>query len=98
MAEQSENPEMTVREAGRRGGLKTAAMHGRAHYQAAGKLGGARTRDKYEALDSEHYQKLGEQGGNALKEKYGPAYFFELAAKGVAGRKLKDSLRKKGLQ
>jgi general stress protein YciG len=58
---------MSVREAGRRGGQKTAKTRGREFYQEIGHRGG----------------KIGgEKGGETTKEKYGPRFYSEIGHKG----------------
>ena len=51
--------EISVREAGRRGGNVTLARHGREFYQKIGKSGGCRTK----ALYSEFFKEFGKKGG-----------------------------------
>ena len=50
--------EISVREAGRRGGRATLARHGRGFYQKIGKSGGCRTK----ALYSEFFREFGKKG------------------------------------
>ena len=57
--------EMTVQEAGRRGGRSTAERHGHEFYEKIGKKGGeARKR----ALGPTGYEALGRQGGQKVRE------------------------------
>jgi general stress protein YciG len=57
--------EMTVREAGRKGGETTAGRHGRSFYETIGKKGGeARKR----ALGHDGYKELGREGGRKVRE------------------------------
>jgi len=58
---------ITVREAGHRGGEKTAETHGREFYQEIGHKGG---------------QKGGRKGGEATSEKYGREFYEEIGHKG----------------
>jgi general stress protein YciG len=53
---------MTVEEAGRKGGARTAETHGRQFYQEIGRKGGEARRGK---LGSEGYRELGRKGGRA---------------------------------
>jgi general stress protein YciG len=53
---------MTVEEAGRRGGARTALTHGRQFYQEIGRKGGEARRGK---LGPEGYRELGRKGGRA---------------------------------
>jgi len=59
--------EMTVSEAGRRGGEKTAKTHGHKFYESIGKRGG---------------QKGGSIGGRATRERYGHEFYEEIGHKG----------------
>jgi general stress protein YciG len=54
--------EMTVREAGQKGGEKTAETHGREFYQEIGKKGGEATSESH---GREFYQEIGKKGGEA---------------------------------
>ena len=65
--ETTEEGEMTVREAGKKGGEKTAKTHGHEFYSEIGHMGG---------------EKGGEKGGEATKEKYGPEFYEEIGHKG----------------
>ena len=56
---------ITVREAGRKGGRKTKATYGPAHYKAIGKLGGQTTKERH---GPEHYEKIGRKGGQRVKQ------------------------------
>ncbi len=47
-AEPTEKPTISVQEAGRRGGTKTAETHGREFYEAIGKKGGQRIKELIE--------------------------------------------------
>lgn len=53
---------MTVEEAGRKGGARTAMTHGRQFYQEIGRKGGEARRGK---LGPEGYRELGRKGGRA---------------------------------
>jgi general stress protein YciG len=61
-AEKPVAKKMTVEEAGRRGGARTAETHGRRFYQEIGRKGGEARRGK---LGSEGYRELGRKGGRA---------------------------------
>lgn len=63
----AERPEgvMTVREAGRKGGRRTAQTHGHEFYEEIGRKGGeARARE----LGHEGYEELGHKGGQRVRE------------------------------
>lgn len=56
---------LTVQEAGRRGGSKTAERHGREFYQRIGKKGGAANVAKH---GHEHFRAIGLKGGRHTSE------------------------------
>lgn len=55
---------MSVREAGRRGGQRTATTHGREFYQHIGRKGGEAV-----SKDREHMAHIGRKGGEARGKK-----------------------------
>jgi general stress protein YciG len=57
--------EMSVREAGRKGGQKTAERHGHDFYEKIGKKGGEARK---QALGPTGYEALGRQGGQKVRE------------------------------
>ena len=62
MPEVVEKKKMTVEEAGRKGGARTALTRGRQFYQEIGRKGGEARRGK---LGPEGYRELGRKGGRA---------------------------------
>ena len=74
----SENQEVTVREAGRRGGNATKAKYGHDFYSRNGQKGGKTTAEKY---DRDFYRKAGGRGGSATLQKYGRDYYVEISRK-----------------
>jgi uncharacterized protein len=66
--------DMTVREAGRKGGSKVRDKYGKEFYQQIGQKGGTTT---WETHGKEFYQKIGKMGGTK-----GGARIRELIAKG----------------
>lgn len=56
--------EMTVREAGRKGGQTTSERHGYEFYQEIGRKGGRKTRDRY---GPEFYEEIGRKGGHKVR-------------------------------
>ena len=56
--------EMTVSEAGRKGGLTTSRKYGPEFYEAIGKKGGDKTSAKY---GPEFYEAIGKKGGQVTK-------------------------------
>lgn len=66
---ETEERGMTVKEAGRRGGKKTAERHGHEFYQEIGRLGGSKGgKTTSERYGREFYQSAGKKGGQRLKE------------------------------
>ena len=57
--------QMTVGEAGRKGGEATSEQHGPEYYQDIGRQGGEVRREE---LGSEGYQELGRKGGEAVSQ------------------------------
>ena len=57
------NKKMTVEEAGRKGGIKTAQTHGHEFYEEIGRKGG---QTRKQELGHEGYQELGRKGGEAV--------------------------------
>jgi general stress protein YciG len=57
--------EITVREAGRRGGTSTKKKYGGEFYQSIGKKGGETTKQR---MGPGFYQKIGKKGGNKVKQ------------------------------
>jgi general stress protein YciG len=56
---------MTVKEAGRKGGLKTAATHGREFYEEIGRKGGEKVFGTY---GPEFYSEIGRKGGSRVRK------------------------------
>jgi uncharacterized protein len=70
---------MTVSEAGRKGGKKTAETHGQAFYQSIGKKGGeSRKRE----LGHNGYVDLGRKGGERTAQTHGKDFYQEIGHKG----------------
>jgi general stress protein YciG len=65
----SEKGEISVREAGRRGGTKVREKYGSEFYQKIGKVGGTKggstTKARY---GEEYYKKIGKMGGQRVRE------------------------------
>ncbi|MFA7253606.1 MAG: KGG domain-containing protein [Patescibacteria group bacterium] len=68
MANRNEG-DMTVREAGRKGGQRTSQTHGREFYEEIGHMGGAKggraTSQKY---GPEFYSEIGHKGGQKVRD------------------------------
>lgn len=56
---------MTVSEAGKRGGKKTAETHGHEFYEEIGKKGGETTSEKY---GTPFYEEIGQKGGQKVRQ------------------------------
>lgn len=57
--------EMTVQQAGRRGGETTAKKYGRSFYEKIGRKGGKSVASKY---SHEHFEEIGRKGGLKVAE------------------------------
>jgi len=57
--------DMTVKEAGRRGGSTTSERHGHEFYEAIGRKGGRKTLDLY---GPEFYEEIGRKGGRKVRD------------------------------
>ena len=60
--------EMSVREAGKKGGDTVRERYGSGFYEAIGRKGGQATRERHGA---QFYETIGQKGGKVVKEKYG---------------------------
>ncbi|MDQ6929466.1 MAG: general stress protein B [Candidatus Eremiobacteraeota bacterium] len=76
--------EMSVREAGKKGGNTVRDRYGSGFYEEIGRKGGQVTRERHGA---EFYETIGQKGGKVVKEKYGPNFYEEIGHKG--GQKVK---------
>jgi general stress protein YciG len=65
MAEKEKKGGMTVREAGHKGGEKTAETHGKEFYEEIGKKGGEKVAEE---KGPEFYSKIGHKGGEKVRE------------------------------
>ena len=66
--EETRKGKMTVAEAGRKGGQKTAATHGREFYEGIGRKGGEKVAEEH---GSEFYRAIGRKGGENRNKKAG---------------------------
>jgi uncharacterized protein len=64
MAEKKQG-EMSVSEAGKRGGRRTSETHSREFYEEIGKKGGEATSGKY---GTQFYERIGHKGGQKVKK------------------------------
>jgi len=76
--------EMSVREAGKKGGDTVRDRYGSTFYEDIGRKGGKATRDRHGV---EFYESIGQKGGKVVKEKYGSDFYEEIGHKG--GQKVK---------
>jgi general stress protein YciG len=76
--------EMSVREAGKKGGDTVRDRYGSGFYEEIGRKGGQATRERHGA---EFYESIGQKGGKVVKEKYGPDFYEQIGHKG--GQKVK---------
>src|SRR5271154_7483451 len=76
--------EMSVREAGKKGGDTVRNRYGSGFYEQIGRKGGQATRERHGAGFSEA---IGQKGGKVVKEKYGPDFYEQIGHKG--GQKVK---------
>ena len=78
------NGEMSVREAGKKGGNTVRDRYGSGFYEEIGRKGGQVTRERHGA---EFYETIGQKGGKVVKDKYGADFYEEIGHKG--GQKVK---------
>jgi hypothetical protein len=75
MAETNDNGNMSVREAGRKGGKTTRQRYGSEFYQEIGQKGGKAVSERY---SHEHFQTIGRKGGRKVAELIDRAKRMEL--------------------
>src|SRR6202163_2953758 len=76
--------EMSVREAGKKGGDTVRDRYGSGFYEQIGRKGGQATRERHGA---QFYEQIGQKGGRVVKDKYGSDFYEEIGHKG--GQKVK---------
>ena len=74
------NGEMSVREAGRRGGEAVKAKYGREHYARIGQVGGAKVAERGPAF----FSAIGQIGGSKVRDTHGAEFYREIGSKGGA--------------
>jgi general stress protein YciG len=81
---ENDGGEMSVREAGKKGGDTVRDRYGSGFYEKIGRKGGQVTRERHGA---EFYEAIGQKGGKVVKNKYGSDFYEEIGHKG--GQKVK---------
>src|SRR6266550_4121355 len=81
--------ELTVRQAGQRGGTSTAGKHGSSFYREIGRRGGQARKTQ---LGSRGYAELGRKGGEARKTQLGSEGYAQLGRKG--GRRVAELIKR----
>jgi len=71
--------DMTVSEAGRRGGQSTRTRYGPQFYQRIGKKGGQATKQRHGA---DFYELIGRRGGERVKRERGSSFYERIGRKG----------------
>ena len=90
MAKNSEDrKDMTVAEAGKRGGDTVKAKYGKDFYTEIGHKGGQATRKKY---GPDFYGEIGRKGGQMTAEKHGPEFYEKIGKKG--GNRVKELIER----
>jgi len=84
-SEKQPGGEMSVREAGKKGGDTVRNRYGPEFYEKIGRKGGQATRERH---GSEFYEAIGQKGGQTVKAKYGADFYEEIGHKG--GQKVKQ--------
>ena len=77
--------EMSVREAGKKGGDTVRERYGAGFYEQIGRKGGQATRERHGAA---FYEQIGQKGGRVVKDKYVSDFYEEIGHKG--GQKVKQ--------
>jgi general stress protein YciG len=83
--EKAPGGEMSVREAGKKGGDTVRERYGSGFYETIGRKGGQATRERHGA---QFYETIGQKGGRVVKDKYGSDFYEEIGHKG--GQKVKQ--------
>ncbi len=88
-SDQEAKREMTVTEAGKKGGDRVKAKYGKEFYTEIGHKGGRATRDKY---GPEFYGEIGKKGGQTTVEKHGSEFFEKIGKKG--GQRVRELIER----
>jgi general stress protein YciG len=84
-AAEAPSGEMSVREAGKKGGDAVRERYGNGFYEQIGRKGGQVTRERH---GQSFYEAIGQKGGRVVKDKYGADFYEEIGNKG--GQKVKQ--------
>jgi general stress protein YciG len=86
-------PEMSVREAGQKGGEIVKKKYGSEFYKTIGRKGGKATMEIYGQAFYETIGKMGgKKGGETTRDRYGPAFYHGIGHRG--GQKVKDLIER----
>lgn len=89
MAEENENKDMTVREAGKKGGSIVRQRYGKEFYEEIGKKGGSTTKTRY---GSDFYGEIGKKGGKTTSDRHGAEFYEKIGKKG--GQRVKELIER----
>ncbi|MFN3649493.1 MAG: KGG domain-containing protein [Armatimonadota bacterium] len=84
-----EKKDMTVAEAGKKGGETVKEKYGKDFYTEIGHKGGAATRKKY---GPEFYGEIGKKGGQSTAERHGAEFYEKIGKKG--GNRVRELIQR----
>ena len=87
MAEEKKG-EMSVKDAGRKGGEKTSQAHGKEFYENIGHKGGQKTS---QAHGKDFYEDIGHKGGERTSRSHGKEFYQEIGHKG--GQRVRELIK-----
>jgi uncharacterized protein len=93
--DEGQSGDMSVREAGKKGGDAVRDRYGSGFYERIGRKGGQVTRERH---GQGFYEAIGQKGGKVVKDKYCADFYEEIGHKG--GQKVKQLIEqaKKALE
>ncbi len=71
-------PKMSIREAGRKGGLRVREKYGHEFYVGIGAKGGRALADK---RGSDYFSEIGKKGGDSTLQKHGVKFYSQIGSK-----------------
>src|SRR5919108_5499138 len=86
---EEEAREMTVAEAGRKGGETVKERYGSDFYGEIGRKGGSTTKKKY---GPDHYSSIGRRGGQTTAERHGQEFYESIGRKG--GQRVRELIER----